>query len=344
MLGRLVDQTFPAHVEAAEDALHTKLLFQRLNPKSKLPVEHKYVWGDVLQDIKSADVRIINLETSVTTHPIKFPDKAFNYRMHPDNLKCLKEANIEYCSLANNHILDYSVQGLYDTLSSVSKWGISWAGAGKDIKEAVKPAVFTSKGKKIACFSMSDHYNYWAAGTNKPGINYFDADTFKKEDIDRIREAVKDIRARENPDIVVWSFHWGSNYCWHPSTQKQNFAHRLIDDCEVDVIHGHSSHHVQGIEVYHGKPIIYGCGDFVDDYAVDPEYRNDLSFAYFIDWNSQNKTVESIELVPTKIKCCQVTKATNSDRDWLFRTMRSLCKPFRTDIGILPNGNFKVQW
>jgi len=57
-------------------------------------------------------------------------------------------------------------------------------------------------------------------------------------------------------------------------------AHAFIDESDVDVIHGTSSHHIQGIEVHRGKPILYGCGDFIDDYATDAEYRNDLSFLY----------------------------------------------------------------
>jgi len=343
MLGRLVDQALPSHVENLEDAFHVKMLFRAKNPNVKLPVEHKYVWGNVLEDIKSADVRIINLETSVTTHPVKYPEKAFNYRMHPNNLKCLKEANVEYASLANNHTLDFSNEGLYETLSSLSKFEIAFAGAGRNKEEAQRPAVFTAKGKKIACFSAADHYDFWFSGPNKPGINYLDVDNFKKEDIDQIKAAVKDVKAKENPDFVVFSLHWGSNYCWQPHKQKQEFAHRLIDECGVDVIHGHSSHHIQGIEVYKGKPIVYGSGDFVDDYAVDKEYRNDLGFAYFINWN-ENKTVQNIELVPTKIECCQVLKAGEQDKKWLFNTLQRLCQPFHTQVALLASGNFNVTY
>ena len=59
-------------------------------------------------------------------------------------------------------------------------------------------------------------------------------------------------------------------------------AHYLIDDCGIDLIHGHSSHHIQGVETYKGKLIIYGCGDFVDDYALTPTYRNDLSAVWYV--------------------------------------------------------------
>jgi len=125
--------------------------------------------------------------------------------------------------------------------------------------------------------------------------------------------------------------HWGGNYCWIPSKEKQEFAHQLVDDCGVDIIHGHSSHHIQGIEIYKGKPIIYGCGDFIDDYAVSEEYRNDLGFAYFVDWDFESKSVQKIELIPTKVELCAVSKNVNvSDREWLIQHMTKLCKYFET--------------
>jgi len=138
--------------------------------------------------------------------------------------------------------------------------------------------------------------------------------------------------------LIIISLHWGGNYCWYPSKEKQSFAHQLIDECGVDIIHGHSSHHVQGIEIYHGKPILYGCGDFVDDYAVTQEFRNDLGFAYFIDWNFQKKCVQQIELVPTKIDAFSVTKSLEpSDRKWLIEKMIALSKQFGTQL--IPQNN-----
>ena len=79
--------------------------------------------------------------------------------------------------------------------------------------------------------------------------------------------------AKANSDFVLFSFHWGPNYQWYPNFKIRRLAWKLID-MGVDLIHGHSSHHVQGIEIYKGKPIFYGMGDFLDDYAVDATFRN----------------------------------------------------------------------
>jgi len=76
---------------------------------------------------------------------------------------------------------------------------------------------------------------------------------------------------------VVASIHWGDNWGYE-------IAHNLIDHAGVDIIHGHSSHHAKGIEVWHGKPVIYGCGDFINDYegiGGNEKYRSDLSLMYF---------------------------------------------------------------
>jgi len=139
----------------------------------------------------------------------------------------------------------------------------------------------------------------------------------------------------------------GSNYCWNPPATFQRFAHSLIDECGIDIIHGHSSHHIQGIEIYKDKPIVYGCGDFIDDYAVDQEYRNNLGFLYKLTMKV-NPTVHScsvshIELVPTKISQFQATtEMSREERQWLGRSMGILCERLGTRTQTKPNGNLEV--
>lgn len=346
MLGRLVDQIFPVHVNAPEDEGHARMLFNyRGNPEfhraGRMP--HRYVWDELIDDFQAVDVRIINLETSVTTHPKKWPDKAFNYRMHPENLKCLTEAQIDYVSLANNHTLDFEVQGMYDTMKALDEHGIRWAGVGRNLEEAMKPAVFTVKGTTLAAYSFSDHYDFWAAGPNKPGINFLDVDAYTTQDIARIKAHMDDTRRKTNVDIMLVSLHWGPNYSWSPSEEKQQFAKDLIDHCGVDIIHGHSAHHIQGIELYKGKPILYGCGDFVDDYAVTEQFRNDLGFAYFINWDKSSKSAKSIDLIPTKIELFQATKTmAPGEKRWMASTMTRLCSKFGTKLEVRNDGTFHI--
>ncbi|KAL6057719.1 Polyglutamate biosynthesis protein, variant 3 [Balamuthia mandrillaris] len=156
MLGRLVDGLFPTHNDDPEHAGHAKRYLkavsggpERLAQYKKQ--QYKFVWGDTLPLFQEADVRVINLETSVTTHDVKNP-KTFNYRMHPANLRALHEAHVDYCSLANNHTLDYCEEGLFDTIKHMNKSGIKWAGAGRNLSEARAPAIISCQDRKIAFF------------------------------------------------------------------------------------------------------------------------------------------------------------------------------------------------
>ena len=136
---------------------------------------------------------------------------------------------------------------------------------GKSRTEAVFPTYRYIKGIKFAFLSASDHPKVWGAFE---GFNYQDVEN---PSILGLSTTIK--VAKESADFVLFSFHWGPNYQWFPDAQIRRLGHSLID-LGVDLIHGHSSHHIQGIEIYKGKPIFYGMGDFVDDYAVTLSYRN----------------------------------------------------------------------
>lgn len=246
MLGRLIDQIFPTHNIDMKEYDYAELILSRYPKKQKelQQKKYQYVWGNILPAFLQSDVRMINLETAVTTHEKKWPHKAFNYRMHPDNLQSLVEAKIDYCSLANNHILDYCEEGMYETMKSLKSRNILFAGVGENIEKASEPCFLTVKERKFAFFSFADHYDFWAAQTNKPGINYINVQNYQSDDIQKIKALTN--KAHQNgAEFITVSIHWGSNYCWNPPKSFQNFAHQLIDDCGVDLIHGHSSHHIQ---------------------------------------------------------------------------------------------------
>ena len=137
MLGRLIDQLLPTHVdEPSEQSLVSS--FKSSRP-SLSQYTYKAPWGDTLALFHQASLNIINLETPVTSSSKKWPEKIFNYRMHPDNLQALKPPNIAYVSLANNHTLGFSEGGLQDTVDSLRKARIAFAGAGLSAEEAQAP-------------------------------------------------------------------------------------------------------------------------------------------------------------------------------------------------------------
>lgn len=363
MLGRLVDQLFPEHVDDPEHAEHATHFVQR-HPeigRSVAQSGHAFPWGTTLSLFRNADVKIINLETAVTLHPSKDPvNKAFNYRMHPSNaIGALRAASVNAACIANNHIFDWSAEGMRETRATLKSLGVAFSGAGNNLEEAWQPAVFEHQTAVFVMWSAADHYDYWAASATKPGINFLDVEAFEHVGdesqpshlLARLKKEVPEFRSRfqhaNNNVVAIFSVHWGSNYAWQPTKAQRRFARALIDEAGIDIIHGHSSHHVKGIEIYKGKPILYGCGDFVDDYAVDPVYRNNLSFAYEL-LISAGRFVR-MELIPTKITMFQVNQLLEdvssdtrrmlssddlSDRSWLENTMTRLCQDVGTRVAV----------
>ncbi len=141
------------------------------------PVDWAYIWGDALGELtrRAPDLRVINLETSITNSDEYWPNKGINYRMHPDNMAVLTAAGIDYCSLANNHVLDWGYPGLRETLEVLQKAGIRSAGAGRNLEEAERPAVLPigrGRGRVIALsygMRSSGIPAEWAASENRPG-------------------------------------------------------------------------------------------------------------------------------------------------------------------------------
>jgi poly-gamma-glutamate capsule biosynthesis protein CapA/YwtB (metallophosphatase superfamily) len=345
MLGRLVNEVMK---HAFKDDTHYAYARKLIGVKSGIRlgegegVSWEYPWGDTLKLFKNVDCRIINLETSVTTWEHKYPNKVFNYRMHPGNIEALKAANVDYCSLANNHIIDYGMAGMNDTVLTLKAAGINFAGAGTNLEAAMRPALLSVRGKTFAIFSFSDHgcceykdghRDMWAAEKDQPGFNFIDVDNYKfSEDPLNLRTVLTAPKRDKQADAVIFSVHWGPNYAWMPSDAIVRLAHFLIDECGVDIIHGHSAHHIQGIEIYKGKPIIYGCGDFVDDYAVDEHYRNDNGMAYVVNLDPATLALHSLHLYPTVIDGFQAKLAKGESYEWIVNTMQRLCHKLKTKV------------
>ncbi len=287
-----------------------------------------YVWGDMLDHLKKADLTIINLENAIAksgTEWSKTP-KVFFYRADPKAIDILKTAGIDYVTLANNHVLDYEEEAFIETLEHSEKNNIPYAGAGRNIEEASKPAFLEAKGIKIAIIAFTDNMPEWAATKTKPGVNYMEV-SLDENNFGRIKRKIEE--AKNMADIVIVSAHWGPNMRQRPTMQFKKFAHASID-AGADIFHGHSAHIFQGIEIYNGKLIMYDAGDFVDDYAVDPELRNDQTFLFSVTL-SKNK-IEKIELIPGLIFYMQVNKATGSDFEEITNKMIKLSEEMGTKI------------
>lgn len=285
---------------------------------------YSYVWGNLLPLLHSTDMNIINLETTLTRSEKKVP-KVFNFKAAPDKVKALTEAHITVANLANNHILDYSEKGLVETLQVLQEAGIEFAGAGMNRDEAERPCFINKNNLRLGVLGFTDNEPGWSAGVSKSGTNYIDISA--KEQRQKVLEAI--VQVRKKTDIVIVSIHWGPNMQEAPPAVFIAFAHDMIEN-GADIIHGHSAHIFQGVEVYHNKLVLYDTGDFVDDYVVDPLLKNNHSFLFKIEVTS--KGIERLKLIPVLISDYQVNLATGKSYEWSIKRMRQLSGRFGTIV------------
>ena len=286
--------------------------------------DYWYIWGDVLPILRDTDINIINLETTLTSSD-KDVFKTFNFKAAPDRIKSLKEAGITITNLANNHILDFSEEGLIETIQMLNSAGILYTGAGINDIEAAKPAIVIKNNTAVGVIGFTDNEPGWNAGVSSCGINYIDI----SESNDRCKTLLHIEQLRKETDIAIVSIHWGPNMCEEPSPEFIAFAHEIID-AGADIIHGHSAHNFQGIEIYNGKIILYDTGDFVDDYRVDPWLRNDHSFFFWVEVANQHVT--KLRLIPVLISGCSVNLAKGEDYKWSIQRMQQLSARFGTTL------------
>ncbi|MFF3850301.1 CapA family protein [Streptomyces sp. NPDC002328] len=334
MLGRGVDQILPhpGSPELREDFVRDARSYVRLaeavNGPVPAPVDPAWPWGAALPWLaeRDPDVRILNLETSVTRGNAFALDKAVHYRMHPANLPALAVARPDVCVLANNHVLDFGRPGLEETLVSLRRAGLRTAGAGRGAEEAYAPAVTPlPSGGRVLVFALGSSSAgippSWAATPGTPGIAYV-----PELSAQTAAAVVRHVRRAKRPgDIAVVSVHWGSNWGYRVPREQIRFA-RLLVDGGVDLVHGHSSHHPRRLEVYRDRLVLHGCGDFVDDYegiSGYEEYRDDLRIAYLVTLAAGGPDaadpgrLTGLRMLPLKARRLRLEPAPRDDRAWL---------------------------
>jgi poly-gamma-glutamate synthesis protein (capsule biosynthesis protein) len=355
MTGRGVDQILPhpappiLYESYVQDAREYVQLAEAANGPIPRQVDFAYIWGDALEELERArtDVRIINLETSITCNEEPWPGKGINYRMNPRNVSCITAARIDCCCLANNHVLDWRYEGLAETLQTLDAACVSHAGAGRNAAEATAPAVLDlMNNRRVLVFGFGSTTSgipcEWAATDRRPGVNLLSGLSE-----DTARRLAAEIRAyKQHGDVVVASIHWGGNWSYEISGQEVEFAHRLIEE-GVDLIHGHSSHHVKAIEVYRERLILYGCGDFITDYegiAGHEEFRSDLALMYLVKVDAQSGRLLEVRLVPMQSRRFRLSRVTKTDALWLCDLLNDLGAPFATRERLGDDNTIELQW
>ncbi|OII59663.1 hypothetical protein BJP40_12990 [Streptomyces sp. CC53] len=349
MLGRGVDQVLPhpgdprLWEEYVRDARAYVSLAEAANGPVPRPVDPSWPWGEALRllDEAAPDVRVVNLETSVTRSADAAPDKAVLYRMAPANLPALAVARPDVCVLANNHVLDFGRAGLRETLGSLADAGLRSAGAGRDAEAAWRPAVVPAGrgGGRVLVWGCAMPSSGvppdWAAGAGRSGVAYVPVASRAAAE-----EVVRLVRAVKRPgDVAVVSVHWGSNWGYGVPPGQVEFAHTLVDG-GVDVVHGHSSHHPRPLELYRGRPVLYGCGDLIDDYEGirgHEEYRDELRLLYLARLVPGGGAPAELRMAPVRARRLRLEEAASEERAWLRSVLDRVSRGFGVRVGQEPD-------
>jgi poly-gamma-glutamate synthesis protein (capsule biosynthesis protein) len=357
MTGRGIDQVLPhpsspmlfePHIRDARD-------YVRLAEQKCGPIEHALacedLWGDALDEMQrlAPALRIVNLETAVTTCDEAWADKGIHYRMHPANAGCLTAAGIHCCVLANNHMLDWGRDGLAETLRTLHAAGIRTAGAGADEAAAWAPAALPlADGRRLLVFACATESSGvppdWTATERYAGVALLP----DLSDRTARRMAAKVAGERRAGEPVVVSIHWGANWGEQIPAAHRAFAQRLIELGAADVVHGHSSHHPLAAEVYRGRLVLYGCGDLINDYeGIGPhgDLRSDVGCLYFATLEALGGALQRLEIVPLQIRRLRLEAADAKARLWVERLLNRGGRALGTQVSALPGGSsWALRW
>jgi poly-gamma-glutamate capsule biosynthesis protein CapA/YwtB (metallophosphatase superfamily) len=263
---------------------------------------------ELVEIVRDADLFLLNLECCISERGEPAP-KRFTFRAPPVAVDTLLHLGVRCVSLANNHAFDYGPQALLDTLEHLRAGGIAWVGAGTNLEEARAPAIV--EGIRIVAFV--DHAHEAAAGADRPGIAHAD-----------LERGVPDWLLDGARGALVMP-HWGPNMVAEPRPYVRAAAQELRE-AGATLVAGHSAHVFHGVE----GNALYDLGDFLDDYAVDRELRNDLGLLFLVEL--EHDRLRRIEAVPLRLDFCHTRLARGDDAAWVRRRFRDACAALGTEV------------
>ncbi|MBW3601435.1 MAG: CapA family protein [Actinobacteria bacterium] len=279
---------------------------------------------EVVDATRDADLCVLNLECCVSERGRRWaaPGKPFFFRAPPSAVAELRRLGVDAVTLANNHALDYGPDALADTIGHLDEAGIASVGAGPDRRTARRLLRMDAGGARLGLLGLADHPEDFAAGPDRPGIAYAD-----------LRDGVPDwvtaaVRGAE-ADTTLVAPHWGPNMTAEPVPHVRAAADALLA-AGATLVAGHSAHVCHGVAVRRGAAVLFDLGDFVDDYAVDPDLRNDLSMLWRVTVGPEGP--RRVEALPLWLDFAFTRLAEGAEAEWLRRRFRDACAALGTPV------------
>ena len=252
--------------------------------------------------VESVDYAIVNFECPVTKSNTKIEKTGPCIKTENLNsFEALRFAGFNLLTLANNHIQDYSSEGLLDTIKYAQEKGFDVVGAGKNIVEASKPFIQEIRGLRIGFVNIAEN-EFCAAENNLPGANTFDF-------IDNTK-VINELKNKV--DKIVLIYHGGREHYQLP-TPEQRKRFRYFINCGVDAIVAHHTHCVSGYEYFEGKPIVYSIGNFIFDYKK--KYQKGL-------WTEGMSVILELENINSNFRITLIPHTQGKEDDSTLRLMQ----------------------
>jgi poly-gamma-glutamate synthesis protein (capsule biosynthesis protein) len=271
----------------------------------------------------SADLFVANLECCVSDRgaPIDEPGKPFFFRAPPLAAERLAGLGVGCVTLANNHVLDFGEDALLDTLAHLTAAGIATIGAGADREQARHSRAFSLAGRRLRVVAAGDHPPSYAAGADRPGIAFADL-------ADEVPAWLLEAARPAPGELVVATVHWGPNMSPAPVAHVRRAA-AALETAGATLVAGHSAHVPQGVR---GR-VLFDLGDFIDDYATDPELRNDLSLLWLVTLDENGP--RAVEGWPVLLEYGYTRPAADGETARLARLLRRRCAATGSHVELL---------
>lgn len=286
---------------------------------------------EVVAVIHEADLFVLNLECAISDRGERWPDprKPFFFRAPPAAAQVLQHLGVGCVTLANNHALDFGAHALLDTVRHLADAGIASVGAGANEKAARTPIILDRGGSRIGIVGVTDDPRDYAARSDRPGVAYAD---LRHGTPQWLLDTIGGVDA----DVVLVSPHWGPNMVGEPVDHVRDAA-AALRSAGATLVAGHSAH------VFHGVAwrVLYDLGDFIDDYATDPNLRNDLGLLFLVTFEDSSPV--RVEAIPLALDHCHTRLAKVGEAAWITHRFRQACAQFGTDV-TEQRGRLVVEW
>jgi poly-gamma-glutamate synthesis protein (capsule biosynthesis protein) len=315
--------TMTVTLALAGDTMLGRGVAERLQRDPRAPLVHP-----ALAEVAgSADLFVINLECCVSDRgaPIEVPGKPFFFRAPPVAAQRLAELGVDCVTLANNHVLDFGEVALLDSLLHLGAAGIATVGAGEDLARARRAHTFSLAGGLLRVVAAADDPPFYAAGPDRPGIAFAD---LAREVPAWLVEAARPVGG----EMVLVTIHWGPNMTSAPVSHVRRAA-TLLESTGATLITGHSAHIPQGRR---GR-VLFDLGDFLDDYAIDPDVRNDLSLLWLVTLDTTGP--RDVEGLPVCLEYGHTRPASTTETARLAELLRRRCDATGAQVDLL-DGRF----